>query len=215
MLNATDGIIDATGSDATDGISDVNSNRVPTDPHSDGVINSEIIGGYDAEPSTERVFEYVNPGDGPVKRTRSGAIDGRSLRGRRRKSATDTAEVGTQKGVPLGSLAFGDLLYGIHGFLAQLTKTPELAIEKDESKKLGDALQGVAACYGHVVDPRVAAWLQLGMVASAVYGTRVAAIRMRMKFEAREKRLKVTSISSAPQPQPEPVSPPLPAERHG
>lgn len=109
--------------------------------------------------------------------------------------------------------------------LAGMTRTPELKLGElpdgtKESEKLGKAISDLSKCYGHVIDPKVAAWLQLGMVCSAVYGTRIAAIRMRLKNEAREKRLKVTSISEgvngAPKvPQETVTAPPMPIERDG
>lgn len=223
MPNETDRTFDATGSDHGERIADVDTNRVTIDATANRSWEPEVIRGSDDGPSTERVFESPAEFGDTVKRTKSGSIDGRTLRGRRRKSATgDSAgNETTQARVLLGSLSFGDLLYGIHGFLAELTKTPELAVEKPEAEKLGSAMQDVAKCYGHAIDPRVAAWIQLGMVASAVYGTRIAAIRMRKRAQAREARLKVTSISSGvnghPQPdaQPEPAYvPPIP-ERDG
>lgn len=108
--------------------------------------------------------------------------------------------------------------------LASATHTPELALDskpdksgKGEHDRLGEAITTVAAQYGHVVDPKVAAWMNLMIVCGAVYGTRYAAISMRLKMESDNRRLKVTAINDhvgfdaqsngAPKPPMQPLTP--------
>jgi hypothetical protein len=84
--------------------------------------------------------------------------------------------------------------------LAASTKIPELELEREEATKLGDAVTDLAACYNHVIDPKVAAWIQLGIVGAAIYGPRVVAIRMREKMEAN--RTRVVEMKPVPPPPP-------------
>lgn len=91
---------------------------------------------------------------------------------------------------------------------AQILKTPELEITKDEAKQLSDGVQAVAREYNHVINPKTAAWIQLCVACGAVYGTRIVAIRMREKAERRNK------VVQMPTPAPE-IVPPEPVERNG
>jgi hypothetical protein len=65
--------------------------------------------------------------------------------------------------------------------------TPELALDDGESKALADAAQKVAAHYDHSMDPKTLAWVNLAMVAGGIYGTRIFAIRARLKKDAAAK----------------------------
>lgn len=87
--------------------------------------------------------------------------------------------------------------------LAQATNTPELKISKEEAKMLGDAVKDLGSVYGHTVNPKVAAWIQLSIVCGTVYGTRIAAMQM----NAATKRKKGTLHTMPP---PEPAAPPAP-----
>lgn len=148
------------------------------------VSEPEVINGYDAEsPATER----FTSGSDNVKRTKSGGIDRRTLRGR--KSDTET---GTKDKVRLTGEFIADMLMGIHAMGASILKTPEIALEKPEATQLGKSLQDLAAAYDHVVNPKTAAWIQLCIVTGAIYGPRVAAIRMREKTERDLRKIKLT-----------------------
>jgi hypothetical protein len=60
---------------------------------------------------------------------------------------------------------------------------PELALAPEEAKAMAESAATVAALYHHTLDPRTMAWIHLAMVCGGVYGTRVMAIRARIKAE--------------------------------
>jgi hypothetical protein len=111
--------------------------------------------------------------------------------------------------VGLGSFNIGGLLCGIHAMAAQILKTPELELDKDEGQKLGDAVQEVAKQYNHVINPKTAAWIQLCVVSGGIYGIRIAAIRIR---ETRERKIKVVPLNGFPESK---FTAPVPPERDG
>lgn len=137
------------------------------------VEESERINGYEtAEPRTERVDNRNSDG---IRLTKSGQPD---RRGRPRgKSNTGETEKSTL-GVALNNISVAGLLLGIHSMAARILDEPIWKIEKTEAEELSTAIQGVAKEYGHVVNPKTAAWIQLGVTCGAVYGTRIAAISM-------------------------------------
>ncbi len=76
------------------------------------------------------------------------------------------------------------LLLGVHGQLAALTRSPELAIDPVQAKHLADAAAKVAAFYPGVgLDPKTAAWFNLAQVALVIYGPKVFNIRARKREE--------------------------------
>lgn len=63
--------------------------------------------------------------------------------------------------------------------IAAGTGFAELAIDNQEAHLLADAAADVAKHYDFLPDPRTQAWLNLAMVAGAIYGPRVWAISAR------------------------------------
>lgn len=61
---------------------------------------------------------------------------------------------------------------------------PELLLNDEESEKLGGSIERVLALYKTEVNPAALAWMNMGFTITCVYGTRVYAIRQRMKQEA-------------------------------
>jgi hypothetical protein len=59
----------------------------------------------------------------------------------------------------------------------------ELELEKDESKKLADAIQDVGKYYNIGFDPKKVAIAQLCIVAGGIYGPMFVQIRRRMKSQ--------------------------------
>lgn len=72
-----------------------------------------------------------------------------------------------------GGLAF------LHLGLANLSKIPELAISQKESETLVQASLDLMAEYGKAVDGKTAAWINLSMALSSVYGVRMLAVSIR------------------------------------
>lgn len=69
------------------------------------------------------------------------------------------------------------LLLSIHLMGAALLKTPELALTPDEAEQLGKAVARVNAEFGvQIMSPKMAAIVNLTIVAGTVYGPRAVAI---------------------------------------
>src|SRR5580658_4418394 len=116
------------------------------EPHPDPVVKSasgnegsfrepEIIGGYESEePRTERIDRDNGGSAGGPKLTKSGRIDGRTLRGKR------NAETSTQKpnivGVGFDKLDLTEVIFSMHMMLAGIVAVPELELDRGESEKL-------------------------------------------------------------------------------
>lgn len=64
-----------------------------------------------------------------------------------------------------------------------IADVPELEISKDESKAMAEAIAEVASHYNATLDPKVMAWVGFAGAMGAVYGPRVAAIRLRKSME--------------------------------
>jgi len=158
-----------------DGNARVNADTNPTDRTESRTGEPEILYGYDtADPATER----IGGNGGSERRTKSGKIDGRTLRGKR------NAETGAKESIPLTKLDIAELLYSIHLMGAEICKLPELELDKAEADKLGDAIKNVGQYYGAVLDPKKVAIFHLCVIAGGIYGTRFFAIRNRLKIEA-------------------------------
>ncbi len=187
---------------ATDGKPAVAPNPATVNPNANGAGKPEVIVGYETyDPGTEK-FTAGGTDTGNVKLTKDGRIDGRSIRSGRRKSAGNDA---TKEKVDVSSFSFGDLLVGIHGFLAGMTGVEQLEISKDEGAKQGEALQTLAKEYGHQVNPKVAAWINLGVVCAGIYGPRYGA----WKLEQHAKRVEAATPKKT-EPEPEPIYAPMP-----
>jgi hypothetical protein len=71
----------------------------------------------------------------------------------------------------------------LHAGMSKAFDFPELELEKSEAKLLADGITTVAAQYTVEVNPRVVAWAGLCGILGTIYGTRIAAWRMRKMLE--------------------------------
>lgn len=71
------------------------------------------------------------------------------------------------------------LLFSVHAMGAAFLSCPELMLDHEEAKILGDATADVARHYNVVIDEKTQAWLSLCMALSTVYGPRIFAIYAR------------------------------------
>jgi hypothetical protein len=159
----------------------------------------EIIGGYESEePRTERITGDSGSTTGGPKLTKSGRIDGRTLRGKR------TSETAAQKpgAVTLDKLDLTEVIFSMHMMLAGIVAVPELELDRGESEKLGDAIKNVGQYYGAVFDPKKVAVFHLAMVAGGIYGTRIFAIKNRLGRQKQEKPKIVNASPMRGTPQP-------------
>ena len=88
------------------------------------------------------------------------------------------------------------LLLSTHMMLAAFMHVEELELDESEAKRLGDAVNKVQALYDMpIIDPKVMAWINLGLVGCGVYGPRYAAFRIRKR---KEKTAKPQTIDAQP-----------------
>jgi hypothetical protein len=91
---------------------------------------------------------------------------------------------------------------------AAILSVPEVELDRDESKKLGDAIKDVGRHYAMVFDARYVAIANLGAVAGFIYGPRIIAYRARRKAEKEAEKPTVqksagssdSGVRNAPQP---------------
>lgn len=153
--------------------------------------NGSIFGaGGIVEPSSELGI-FGLPIDSPVG-TGTGTGDGSSGAGsgvdgeprKRRGRPPGAGNTGTgtrSKASSQNGLGIETLLFNIHTMLAAVVGAPEMALDKEESKMLGDAIATVNSYYNSVLDPKVVAWINLGGVVAAVYGPRAFMLRQRFR----------------------------------
>lgn len=137
------------------------------DSGEDGVIDPDTLTGSGSDP------------DAPYGRTPTGRARKRPVVGSSagRSTTSTRAAKGTSTSVDLTRI-----LFSIHTFASVIAKTPELRITEEEAKTLGEAAARVSELYDiPLVDEKTRAWLNLGMAATQVYGTRVAAVVIRNK----------------------------------
>jgi len=72
--------------------------------------------------------------------------------------------------------------------LASVVQVPELALERDEAAKLAGAIEKVSRHYPVNIAPKAVDWTNLAICAVTIYGTRIAAYRLRLKAEANPPR---------------------------
>jgi hypothetical protein len=128
-------------------------------------------------PETVDPFELTTPAE-PEPRTRKPRNDTGVKRGRPRRGAAEAESAQNLAGI----------LLSLHAMGAVLLKTPELELTEEESAKLAGAIAHVNELYGGVVLPeKVAAWINLVMVAGTIYGPRIIVIGAKKKIhEVRE-----------------------------
>lgn len=69
---------------------------------------------------------------------------------------------------------------------AQILKVESLEIDKDEAKKLSDAIQEVNKFYNIPLDPKKVAMVNLMVAMGTVYGPRIMAARIKKKISEAE-----------------------------
>lgn len=139
--------------------------------------------------------------DPQIARTTAGQ-DGPASASAQQGDATDTAspaEPARRRGRPKGSTnkskdesgqasslninGVEKILFSIHAVAAATFKIPELEITEDEAKRVSKAVAGVSDHYKVMLDPKTAAWIDLGREICVVYGTRAVSIYVRVKAE--------------------------------
>lgn len=114
--------------------------------------------------------------------------DGSYRRKRQRRGAgNSSASTGNRKAKNSASVdTLNGILTIIHTALAAATKTPELALEDEESRALATATANVLNEFDITPDPKIQAIVGLIATAGMIYGPRVVLIRMRKASEEKE-----------------------------
>ncbi len=166
-----------------------------------------ISDGDPESPETVSGVEYEEPGapggtrdsdTSDPRRTRSGRIDGRTKAGR-------SARAETPQGIlkPTAStIKLEELLYSLHLMGSEILKVKELELDKDDAKKLSDAIVEVGKHYAVEFDPKKVAVLNLIAVSGAIYAPRVIAY-----MNNRQRKAPLVAI-------PKPQAPPQQTARH-
>lgn len=85
----------------------------------------------------------------------------------------------------------------------------ELSIDEDDAKKLAAAINDVRQFYdASFVDPKTMAWINLGIAAATVYGTRAMAYNLRRKADKRTAPLRPQAVTQMPNNRQTVVTPP-------
>jgi hypothetical protein len=171
-----------------------------TDGAKDAGGSHESLFGYDVEgPATEPVRRGHNRGG---RKPGGRVVNGRYLRaGKSAKSDATGTTTEEKESVHLNKISLDSLLYSLHLMGAEILSVPELELDKEECKKLGDAIQEVGKHYAMAFDPKHVAILNLCVVMGMIYGTRIAAVRTRTKKNA---PAKATPIAQVPKQPPQP-----------
>ena len=123
-------------------------------------------------------------------------------RGRPRKEGSGKAKEKREDvavKAPLDFSNFGAILFSIHEMLAAVTSLPEMRINEDESKRLGEAAANVAKLYDMRVNQKALAWTQLSVCAIMVYGPRIYMIADRKKAERKAEKAAAAQEEAAAQ----------------
>jgi len=158
-----------------------------------GSLAGPVDGGASGDDSTFDPERHLGPdklnADGSYRRKRAKRGTGGTARVGRKTSGSRSPSVN----------AIENALVGIHSMLALATKTPELALEDDESKPLAQAVAEVAKHYDIPAISDVAiAWAGLIMVCGKTYGPRYVLVTQRLKEERAEKKATAGQVIDFP-----------------
>ena len=151
-------------------------------------------------------FESYDPRSAAGTDSGAGASGSAKRRGRppgsRNTSRAGAAPTAQTKAQDLGNIE--TLLLSVHSAIAGFLETPELELDGSEATKLAGAMQRVADQYPVRITPKLMAWLNLSFVAGGIYGSRYAAIKVRLKMEAEKQGPKSPApIAIVPAPAPD------------
>ena len=89
------------------------------------------------------------------------------------------------------------MILAVHSALAALTTIRELELEEDEARKLSNASKEVLRYYPIGMSDKALAWVNLGVVACGIYGTRIMAYSVR---RAAERRARIVTLPTGTPP---------------
>lgn len=187
--------IDDYPGDTEAGRGDTGGSEEPENRTAEPVRKSDTIAGYPtADPFT---FGTDSPNYSGKRRGRPRGPNYKPRTG----SNTGTAGTGAEKTAPSRDLGINleEALLSGHAAVAELISYPEFELEKDEAKKLADALTRVNRYLAVNIDPKHLAFVNLFFVCLMIYGMRYIVWR-----KTHEKKVAApTPIRAVPTPQPQ------------
>ena len=175
-------------------------------------------GNFESEPepaatfiSGSDIFEPIEPAGSDA-----GGPDASAGSGKRRGRKPGWRKAAEQTPVPpnLADIDFGAVMLQAHSMLAALTSVQELELDRKEADKLTAALKNALKFHPAGISPEKMAYINLGLVAVEIYGTRALAYRMRTSVE-RANRRPPTPIAPRPAAPGSPAAPGAPAAPAG
>lgn len=177
--------VNGNASDVSEPVNSGSESSVTIGDTNNGTSEPEVIAGF---PSVSPI-EFIDAGTGDGT-PGAGSGDG--------NAASGNASGGKRRGRPPGSrntrpaaetspdltANIEALLFSVHLMGASLLSVPELELDKQEAKKLSDAIKEVSKHYNVNLDPKKVALFQLGAVATGIYGPRVIAFARRTSRRA-------------------------------
>jgi hypothetical protein len=165
----------------------------------DGIIRIDP-GAIDASATAAGYAETTKPGYGP---------NGRKLRkdGQERRAKGESGNASTPRAAqatfPVEALA--GTIVGIHALLSASLKIPELSLDPKEGAHLAAALANLQRYYPVHVTEKALAWGNVFSALGLVYGTRFAAMRVRIASERKNSNSASNIVRPAAFQQPRPT----------
>ncbi len=167
-----------------------------------GIIDAENLNPGAAEP-----VAFPPRGDGgesggiPTVEPTSiprGSDEPKRGRGRPKGSSTGAAASGSARATEKEtSQDLTAILLSTHMMLAAFLQVPELELDANEAKRLGDAVARVNKLYGgFMLSEKSMAWINLMMAGGAVYGPRVVAYGVRAKKERKKEPVTINQTGA-------------------
>lgn len=179
--HATNARRDSGNNQAADGNTpgNVNTDAAGFDGDADGIAQG--AGGSEPE-DAGNTDGFVDPGTADGDGTGAGVGDGDSGGGRKRRGRKPGSRNRSKASTSQTTDALASMLFTVHSFASKIFKAELLALDEEESKRLANAAVQVTQLYDiPLLDEKSRAWLNLGMVAADVYGTRFMAATIMAK----------------------------------
>lgn len=183
-----------------------------TDSGTEGRSNEpEILYGFDVhEPATERIDATDSSAPGKKRRGRPPGSRN-SPGGTSGGNGTGSNKENKSEGILGSGLSLEGVLYSLHLMGSEFLKCKEMELDKDESKKLADAIAEVNRFYNVKFDPKKVAIFNLAVVTASIYGPMAVSIKRRLDAERGPQPVK----QAGPQPVQQPKKQATPQQTNG
>lgn len=137
--------------------------------------DSSVVGGQRSDDgSGDGGRSVIDPGSIDPNTGDTGTGTGGKRRGRKPGGRNKT---GGKTSTTKTTDSLSAILHSVHMMGSLLLGIPEILLTQDEAKQLAEAVNRVTELYDiPLMDEKTYAWVQLGMVASTIYGPRIATV---------------------------------------